>query len=132
MKNLIRFFFVFSSILFGEFDYFQITNISSQRILSICQDSAGFVWVGTDEGLNRFDGYEFKRFKATGLKGSISGNWVTACLQDENNQLWFATASKGLNRLDTTTGQFNTYTSSSSLLPLSDDKIWFLCQTMRY
>lgn len=99
-------------------------GLSQNSINCSINDAQGFTWFATQGGLNRFDGYEFKRFKATGLKGSISGNWVTACLQDENNQLWFATASKGLNRLDTTTGQFNTYTSSSSLLPLSDDKIW--------
>ena len=92
MKNLIRFFFVFSSILFGEFDYFQITNISSQRILSICQDSAGFVWVGTDEGLNRFDGYSNKVYRSNIYdEHTISGNRVWISFIDQNNTLWVGT-----------------------------------------
>ena len=92
MKNSIRFFIVFSSFLFGEFDYFQIPNISSQRILSICQDSAGYVWIGTDEGLNRFDGYSNKVYRSNIYdEHTISGNRVWISFIDQNNTLWVGT-----------------------------------------
>lgn len=100
-------------------------GLSQNSINCSLTDAQGFQWFATQGGLNRFDGYEFKRFKAHTSATSISGNWITACLKGTDNDLWFSTASKGLNRLDPTTGQFYTYSTFTNP-QLSDDKIWSL------
>ncbi len=47
-----------------EFDAYNTTHGLSQNfVTSIAQDKTGFIWIGTDDGLNRFDGYEFKVFR---------------------------------------------------------------------
>ncbi|MCP4587047.1 two-component regulator propeller domain-containing protein [Pseudoalteromonas sp.] len=98
-------------------------GLSQNSITCSITDQQGFLWFATQGGLNRFDGYEFKRFKANSNNKSISGNWITGCAKDSNNQLWFSTASKGLNKLNPETGQFEVY-STSNEAGLSEDKIW--------
>ena len=113
-----------------------LTTFNSQQGLSqnsincSITDQQGFLWLATQGGLNRFDGYEFKRFKANKHSKSISGNWITSCQKDQHQQLWFATASKGLNRLNTHTGEFEVYSSGKNS-GLSDDKIWSMAFTPR-
>ena len=81
-------------------------GLSQNSITCSITDQQGFLWFATQGGLNRFDGYEFKRLKSNSDHKSISGNWITGCVKDSKNQLWFSTASKGLNRLNPKTGLF--------------------------
>ena len=46
-----------------------IENLSSSLITSICQDSCGYIWIGTDYGLNRFDGVYFTQYHSDGVEG---------------------------------------------------------------
>ena len=58
---------LFLSIIFLQgqnFEKKKINNITSNRIASISQDSLGFLWFGTDEGLNKYDGIENKQYKS--------------------------------------------------------------------
>ena len=65
------------------------------------QDKRGFMWIGTDDGLNRFDGNRFVVFRnIPGNPVSVSGNIITDILEDENEVLWIATADGGLTRYD--------------------------------
>ena len=64
-------------------------GLSQNSITCSITDQQGFLWFATQGGLNRFDGYEFKRFKANSDHKSISGNWITGCVKDSKNQLWF-------------------------------------------
>ncbi|HAU04562.1 MAG TPA: hybrid sensor histidine kinase/response regulator, partial [Pseudoalteromonas shioyasakiensis] len=98
-------------------------GLSQNSITCSITDQQGFLWFATQGGLNRFDGYEFKRFKANSDHKSISGNWITGCVKDSKNQLWFSTASKGLNRLDPKTGLFEVFSTRHNG-SLSEDKIW--------
>ena len=98
-------------------------GLSQNSITCSITDQQGFLWFATQGGLNRFDGYEFKRFKANSDDKSISGNWITGCVKDSKNQLWFSTASKGLNRLNPITGQFKVFSTHHDI-SLSEDKIW--------
>ncbi|MCP5051052.1 MAG: response regulator [bacterium] len=88
---------------------FQFENISIEEGLSqsavhcITQDGSGFMWFGTEDGLNRYDGYRFVVFKPrTGDPKSLSHNAVTALLYDGGTSLWVGTRN-GLNLLDTET-----------------------------
>ena len=52
------------SVFGQDFKKVIINNITSNRIKSIAQDSLGFLWIGTDEGLNRYDGLENQQYKS--------------------------------------------------------------------
>ncbi|WP_300671114.1 ligand-binding sensor domain-containing diguanylate cyclase [Desulfoluna sp.] len=75
---------------------------------AILQDPEGFIWVATQEGLARFDGYEFKTFKHSAKdKRSIADNSTWALARGTNGNLWIGT-NGGLSRLDTITESFTT------------------------
>ena len=91
-KNKITFLFFISTLVANVFQDVQIKNISSNRVLSIAQDSSGFIWVGTDEGLNRFDGHSNKTYRSNIYdENTISGNRVWITHFDKNNTLWVGT-----------------------------------------
>jgi signal transduction histidine kinase/DNA-binding response OmpR family regulator/ligand-binding sensor domain-containing protein len=81
----------------------QISNnegLSNSAILSICQDSERFMWFGSCDGLNMYDGLHVRVYKpASDNSTSLSGNLIEGIMEAENNILWIAT-NHGFNRLD--------------------------------
>jgi ligand-binding sensor domain-containing protein/serine phosphatase RsbU (regulator of sigma subunit) len=78
-----------------------VDGLSQSNVTSILQDSQGFMWFGTQDGLNKYDGYKFTIYQNnTGNPNSLSNNYVMAVLEDRNNNLWVATQGGGLNRYD--------------------------------
>lgn len=76
----------------------------------IIQDKLGFMWFGTQDGLCRYDGYNFKIYKnEPGNLNSLSNNYIWSIHQDEEGILWIGTFGGGLNRFDPTTESFSTY-----------------------
>jgi len=74
-------------------------GLSQSSIEAIFQDSKGYMWFGTDDGLNRYDGNKFKVFRyGSEDKNSISANYIGGILES-GGYLWIAT-SNGLNRMD--------------------------------
>ena len=97
----------------GAHELIPFTRISVQEGLSqaavhaIAQDRFGYMWFGTQEGLNRFDGYRFTRFlHRPDDPNSLSHNWVFSLLADRDGFLWIGTKEGGLNRLDPETFEF--------------------------
>ena len=81
-------------------------GLSANWVLSTYQDRQGFLWVGTDDGLNRYDGYGFKVFRHDpDDPRSLSDNFVVCIYEDSQGQIWFGTRA-GLNRLDRASGTF--------------------------
>jgi ligand-binding sensor domain-containing protein/signal transduction histidine kinase len=82
-----------------EFDHYNTNaGLSQNEVYDIVQDKQGFIWFGTDEGLNRFDGHEFKIFKhQENNTNSIIGNTVQALAVDSDSTLWIGTTN-GLSR----------------------------------
>lgn len=78
-------------------------GLSHESVLSITKDKDGFLWIGTANGLNRFDGVSFKIFlNNPDQPNTIPGNYIAGTTLDKNGYLWVAT-SNGLCRIDTRT-----------------------------
>lgn len=85
-------------------------GLSQNYIYSIHQDHKGFLWFGTKDGLNRYDGYSFTIFRKDNSDTlSLSDNTVTAIQQGENEQLWIGTAGGGLQKFDSRHATFTHY-----------------------
>ncbi len=72
---------------------------------TIMQDKQGYIWIATQGGLHRYDGYEFKIFSSVPFDTtSLSDSWVWGTSEASNGDIWVATDGGGLNRLDPLTG----------------------------
>ncbi|MFX0557639.1 hybrid sensor histidine kinase/response regulator transcription factor [Maribacter sp. CXY002] len=82
--------------------YFTLDDgLSQVTVLNLFKDSNEFVWIGTQNGLNRFDGHEFKHYNYNELDSTtISGNYITKLLGSHNGNLWVGTLDDGLNYYD--------------------------------
>lgn len=67
-------------------------GLSQSVVYSLFQDSRGFIWIGTQDGLNRFDGYDFvKFFHMPSDTNSLPSSWVYTINEDKNGDLWIGT-----------------------------------------
>ncbi|HEX7902293.1 MAG TPA: two-component regulator propeller domain-containing protein [Chitinophagaceae bacterium] len=79
----------------------QANGLSNNKVNCILQDKRGFTWIGTDDGLNRYDGNNFIVFKnIPGQSSSVSGNTITDLHEDKDGLLWIATTDGGITRYD--------------------------------
>lgn len=99
-------------------------GLSSPEVTAILQDRLGFIWVGTADGLNRYDGYDFLVFRNDPADSlSLSNNQVTSLLEDPDGFIWVGTA-KGLNCFDPAKGTFlHYYADTLQQGKLRDDHI---------
>jgi signal transduction histidine kinase/ligand-binding sensor domain-containing protein/DNA-binding response OmpR family regulator len=75
-------------------------GLSQSNVISIFRDSRGFMWFGTRDGLNKYDGYRITVYKnEISNPESISNNTINDIVEDKDGNLWIAT-SKGLNKFD--------------------------------
>ena len=82
--------------------HYSIQNgLSQNTVMAILQDKQGFMWFGTWDGLNRFDGYTFKIYKAmnNGQKVRVN-NRVVMIFEDEAEQIWWSTYDGHYYRID--------------------------------
>jgi ligand-binding sensor domain-containing protein/signal transduction histidine kinase len=112
-----------------RFDHINIEQgLSQSSVRVILQDSIGFLWFGTEDGLNRYDGYTFKTFKPDpDVLNGLSDRFITSLEEDQNGILWVGTRQGGLNRYDPATEQFVQYRHDGETpSSLSDDYIYSL------
>jgi len=112
-------------------------GLSQNAIFAILQDRQGFMWFGTKDGLNRYDGYSFQIFQQDpfDLK-SLSSSYITVLFEDSRGWLWIGTKDGGLNLLDRETETFIRYEndptdphslSSNEITAIAEDRegnIW--------
>lgn len=86
------------AIVYPAIDHLSINNgLSNNEVRCIYQDDQGFVWFGTYDGLNRYDGYNFKIFRNNPNNSkSIINNWINCITQDTRHDLWVGTR-QGIN-----------------------------------
>jgi ligand-binding sensor domain-containing protein/serine phosphatase RsbU (regulator of sigma subunit) len=98
-------------------------GLSQSHINTIIQDSRGFLWMGTENGLNRYDGYSFLSFNhQPNDSSSLSNNYINAISEAPDGNLWIAT-NKGLNVLNVNTGTFTKFQYSSTNINTISDNI---------
>ena len=84
-------------------------GISQLSVMTIYQDSRGYLWFATKNGLNRFNGKEYKIYhREDGNEQSLSNNSVTSITEDQEGYLWVGT-NNGLNRIDLNTNEIKRY-----------------------
>ncbi len=85
-----------------SFDYFSQENgLSNNQVHAIHQDSRGFMWFGTSQGISRFDGYRFTRFvNNPSDTNTLTGNLVRVIFEDSRGRLFAGTENGGVNLYD--------------------------------
>jgi len=124
------FFFILGifNLIFPQTNQLNFTHIFSEQGLSqntvhsILQDKRGFMWFATEDGLDRYDGYNFKVYKNNPQDPtSISDNFIWSIYQDKNGVLWIGTNNGGLCKYDELTDSFISYKNN----PLDKNTITF-------
>ncbi len=132
----------FNNILFSQnqIPFFRLgtaQGLSQSTIFCSFQDTKGYIWFGTAEGLNRYDGYNFKVFRHN-IKDSTSlgSNDILSLTEDATGNIWLGTRTKGVSILNTKTLKFDnsinhfnnidlSNTSISTLIKDKNNNIWF-------
>lgn len=114
------------------FTHYQVENgLSNNAVLCSAQDAMGFMWFGTKDGLNRFDGYSFKVFQSDpDNPNGLGSNFVRALFVDEMGQIWVGT-DQGIYLFDPKSETFSLFHPSitNETLDIQGDhqgNIWFI------
>ena len=112
MKKFIFLFFLLSFAVRAQdfrFNNYNINDgLSQSSVNTIVQDDYGGLWIGTQDGLNRFDGKTFEIFNPDETKG-IESPFINKAVKTEDRKLWFGTRN-GLTLYNPTTEKFQTFT----------------------
>ncbi len=85
-------------------------GLPQNSVRKMLQDRFGYLWFGTEDGLARFDGYNFVVFRHDPEDSTtLSNSYITALIEDRSGTLWVGTNGGGLNRFDRTTSTFKRY-----------------------
>ncbi len=117
------------------FNQLNVENgLSNNSVNCLIEDRSGFIWFGTDDGLNRFDGYDVKIFRhIENEPESISDNGIWTLFEDDDGYLWIGTKAGELNRYNPFLDKFEYWhldpdnTSENSITCIYVDKkknIW--------
>ncbi|MCA2004317.1 MAG: histidine kinase [Ignavibacterium sp.] len=83
-------------------------GLSQSTVYSIIQDKNGFMWFGTGNGLNRYDGYNFRQyFNNPADSNSISDDGIATMFEDKEGKIWIGTVGGNINRFDRTSESFS-------------------------
>ena len=103
-----------------NFKHLEVADgLSNNSVYAILKDKDGFMWFGTNAGLNRFDGYTFKVFRHLhDDKHSLPDNYVKEIIESPNGNLWIKMGT-GYTMFDKAVNQFNNDTKSFMKKPSS-------------
>ena len=115
---------------------YSIGQLSDNRFHAICEDQSGFIWIGTENGLNRYDGYNFYKFYHDDNDSlSLMSNYVRSLYIDDEGTLWIGT-NRGVQYQRPSEKSFYTvpfagtrrYTYVQKISQFSDGRIWVAAQ----
>lgn len=118
-----------------RFEHLSVEDGLSQRfVLEVVVDCQGFLWVATEDGLNKYDGYDFKVFRHNpGDPFSLGGNILRQTLESHaynEHKLWVCTVGGGLACLDLTTERFTNYVHDpEDPTSISNNSVWIIEET---
>ena len=94
-----------------RFDHVTLQDgLSQSAVVAIAQDAKGFMWFGTENGLNRFDGYGFEHFRRErGNPNALRSDFIYGLASDDSGQVWIGTNGGGLAHLDANTGSIRNF-----------------------
>ncbi|NJK87617.1 MAG: hypothetical protein HC906_18225 [Bacteroidales bacterium] len=112
----------------------QLDGLSNGNVNTICQDYKGFIWIGTKDGINRYDGFKIEVYKSSpGDSGGLPDNEIIKIFEDSKKRLWIGTR-KGLAYYDRGQKRIRTFENNnyslineyiSSINEDSEGRIWF-------
>lgn len=106
-------------------------GLSQSSVAEIYQDRLGIIWLGTQDGLNRYDGYTVSTFRPDPLDDStISGKSVSAVVEDTQGRIWIGTDDNGLSRLDRNTGVFKRFRTDPRDSTSISSEVIFPCSSI--
>ncbi len=116
------FYLIFSFAAGGKYDQLQFRRYTIENglpvgtVWTVYQDSCGFIWFGTDNGLSRFDGFQFITITTHGEEGKkIVSDKVYDIIQGHNHKIYFATA-EGISLYNKVSGRYSELQINDSLL----------------
>ncbi|MDO6519368.1 hybrid sensor histidine kinase/response regulator transcription factor [Zobellia uliginosa] len=109
--------------------FFAKDGLPDNRVRSIYQDKKGFIWIGTMNGLCRYDGYNFKQFSKNVQGNGIAGNWVYAIAEDEEENIWIG-STEGLSKIERNKDSILNF-KTSDFLPHKEIKSLYIDQKQR-
>lgn len=120
------------------FTHYQVENgLSNNAVICSLQDQMGFLWFGTKDGLNRFDGYSFKIFRNDAADtNSVGSNYIYSLHEASNGVLWVG-CDRGLFSYHAATESFSRVPGSpfTEILDIQEDKqgyVWFISRQILY
>ncbi|MEZ5312678.1 MAG: two-component regulator propeller domain-containing protein [Thermoanaerobaculia bacterium] len=108
-------------------------GLSNLSVTALAQDREGFLWIGTEEGLNRFDGLAMRVFRhRSGDDGSLASNRISALLVTAAGDLWVGTRGGGLARFDAEHERFDSFRNDPErAASLAQDDVTSLAEDAR-
>ncbi len=104
-------------------------GLSTVSVNTIFQDSQDFIWIGTQDGLNRYDGYHIKTYKTDQYsKSAIASNYVRCLYEDKNQNIYIGTDDEGLSVLNKKTEKFTNYKNSLNKKSISSNSVQFIIE----
>lgn len=95
------------------------SGLPHNTIQNIFQDSEGYIWIATKDGLCRYDGFDYVTYRESLERESVSNSKIRSIAEDDNRNVWVGTE-HGLNRLNLTTGHIHSFFSDTEPLFKSD------------
>lgn len=99
-------------------------GLSQSTVTCILQDKKGFLWFGTKDGLDRYDGYQFVVYKKSfNSSNCLSSNDIKSLLEDGDGKIWISTSAGSVDRFDPVTGKFTHYYKGTLISGPSGDHV---------
>ncbi|AWG22770.1 hypothetical protein FFWV33_15160 [Flavobacterium faecale] len=92
-----------------------LNGLSQNDVNCIFQDSRGFIWIGTNDGLNRYDGYDFKIFrKKPRQQDGLVSNIIYSITEDRDGNIWVGTNDNGISKYNITKNTFTSFNNTEA------------------